>query len=260
MGDSYVLASENCAFSLIGAEYIREVKAGEMIVIDKNGMRSYQILPKENESICIFEFVYLARPDSDIFGENVAVSRQKMGRKLAKEHPVEADIVIPVPDSGRYAALGYSYGSGIQYEEGLLRNHYVGRTFIQPMQSLRENSVKIKLSPIKKILEGKRVVLVDDSIVRGTTSKKLIKLIRGAGAREVHLRICSPPVMCPCSYGIDTPDKKDLWAANHTLEETRKWLGADTLGHISIEGLSGVFDKIPATKFCKACFNGEYPM
>jgi len=260
MGDSYLLASENCAFSLIGAEYIREVKAGEMIVIDKNGMRSYQILPKENESICIFEFVYLARPDSDIFGENVAVSRQKMGRKLAKEHPVEADIVIPVPDSGRYAALGYSYGSGIQYEEGLLRNHYVGRTFIQPMQSLRENSVKIKLSPIKKILEGKRVVLVDDSIVRGTTSKKLVKLIRGAGAREVHLRICSPPVMCPCSYGIDTPDKKDLWAANHTLEETRKWLGADTLGHISIEGLSGVFDKIPATKFCKACFNGVYPI
>jgi len=260
LGDSYILASENCAFSLIGAEYIREVEAGEMIVIDKEGMRSYQILPKGKESICIFEFVYLARPDSDIYGENVALSRQKMGQKLAEEHPVEADIVIPVPDSGRYAALGYSYGSGIQYEEGLLRNHYVGRTFIQPMQSLRENSVKIKLSPIKQIIERKRVILVDDSIVRGTTSKKLIKMIREAGAKEVHLRICSPPVMCPCFYGIDTPSKKDLWAPHHTLEETRDWLGADSLGHISIEGLSGVFDKILPTKFCKACFTGEYPV
>ena len=260
MGDSYILASENCAFSLIGAEYIREVEAGEMVVIDKNGLRSYQILPKGKESICIFEFVYLARPDSDIYGENVAFTRQKMGRQLAKEHPVEVDLVMPVPDSGRYAAIGYSYGSGIPYEEGLLRNHYVGRTFIQPMQTLRENSVKIKLSPIKQILNGKRVVLVDDSIVRGTTSKKLIRMIREAGASEVHLRICSPPVMCPCFYGIDTPSREDLWAPHHTLEETRKWLGADSLGHISIEGLSGVFDTIPAEKFCTACFTGEYPV
>ncbi len=260
MVDSYVLASENCAFSLIGAEYIREVEAGEMIVIDKNGLRSYQILPKGKESICIFEFVYLARPDSDIYGENVAYTRQKMGRQLAKEHPVEAGLVMPVPDSGRYAAIGYSYGSGIPYEEGLLRNHYVGRTFIQPMQTLRENSVKIKLSPIKQILNGKRVVLVDDSIVRGTTSKKLIRMIREAGASEVHIRICSPPVMCPCFYGIDTPSREDLWAPHHTLEETRKWLGADSLGHISIEGLSGVFDTIPPEKFCTACFTGEYPI
>ena len=259
-GDSYILASENCAFSLIGAEYIREIEAGEMVVIDKKGLRSYRILPEGKESTCIFEFVYLARPDSDIYGENVAIIRQRMGRKLAIEHPVEADIVMPVPDSGRYAAIGYSYGSGIPYEEGLLRNHYVGRTFIQPMQSLRENSVKIKLSPIKQILKGKRVVLVDDSIVRGTTSKKLIKMIRDAGAKEVHLRICSPPVMCPCFYGIDTPSRKDLWAPHHTLEETTEWLGADSLGHISIEGLSGVFDTIPAEKFCKACFTGEYPV
>jgi len=183
-----------------------------------------------------------------------------MGRKLAQEHPVEADLVIPVPDSGRHAAIGYAYQSGIPYGEGLLRNHYIGRTFIQPIQSIREDSVKIKLAPIKKVLEDKRVVLVDDSIVRGTTSKKLIKLLKEAGAREVHLRISSPPVMCPCFYGIDTPSKKDLWAANHNLEETKKWLGANSLGHISIEGLRSVFDKIPADNFCLACFNGKYPL
>jgi len=182
-----------------------------------------------------------------------------MGGKLAQEHPVEADLVIPVPDSGRYAAIGYAYQSGIPYGEGLLRNHYIGRTFIQPIQSIREGSVKIKLSPIKKVLEGKRIILVDDSIVRGTTSKKLIKLIKEAGAREVHLRISSPPVMCPCFYGIDTPSKTDLWAANHSLEETREWLGANSLGYISMDGLCSVFDKIPADDFCLACFDGKYP-
>jgi len=256
---SYLFASETSAFNLIGAEFIREVEPGEMIVIDRNGLKSFRILPAGKAAFCVFEFVYLARPDSDIYGENVALSRQKMGGKLAQEHPVEADLVIPVPDSGRYAAIGYAYQSGIPYGEGLLRNHYIGRTFIQPMQSLREGSVKIKLSPIKKILEGKRVVLVDDSIVRGTTSKKLIKLLKEAGAREVHLRISSPPVMWPCFHGIDTPSKRDLWAANHSLKETRKWLGADSLGYISIEGLCSVFDKIPADNFCLACFNGKYP-
>ncbi|MEA1939232.1 MAG: amidophosphoribosyltransferase [Candidatus Caldatribacteriota bacterium] len=257
---SYLFASETSAFNLIGAEFVKEVEPGEMIVIGKDGIKSSQILAKGKERFCIFEFVYLARPDSDIYGENVAISRQNMGRKLAQEHPAEADLVIPVPDSGRYAAIGYSYESGIPYGEGLLRNHYIGRTFIQPMQSIREDSVKIKLAPIKKILKGQRVVLVDDSIVRGTTSKKLIKLLKEAGAREVHLRISSPPVMHSCFYGIDTPSEEKLWAPNHTLEETIKWLGADTLGHISIEGMSGVFDKIPADNFCKACFTGEYPI
>jgi len=257
---SYLFASETSAFNLIGAEFIREIEPGEMVVIDKDGLRSSRVLPVGKASFCVFEFVYLARPDSDIYGENVALSRQKTGEKLAQEHPVEADLVIPVPDSGRYAAIGYAYQSGIPYGEGLLRNHYIGRTFIQPIQSIREGSVKIKLSPIKKILQGKRIILVDDSIVRGTTSKKLIGLLKEAGAREVHLRISSPPVMWPCFYGIDTPSKKDLWAANHSLEETRDWLGADSLGHISIEGLCGVFDKIPADNFCLACFDGKYPI
>ena len=258
--DSYLFASETTAFNLVGAEFIREVEPGEMVVIDKDGLRSSRILPIGKAAFCVFEFVYLARPDSDIYSENVALSRQKMGEKLAQEHTVEADLVIPVPDSGRYAAIGYANQSGIPYGEGLLRNHYIGRTFIQPIQSIREGSVKIKLSPIKKILKGKRVVLVDDSIVRGTTSKKLIGLLKEAGAREVHLRISSPPVMWPCFYGIDTPSKKDLWAANHSLGETRDWLGADSLGHISIEGLCSVFDKIPADNFCLACFDGKYPI
>jgi amidophosphoribosyltransferase len=258
--DSYLFASETTAFNLVGAEFIREVEPGEMVVIDKDGLKSSRILPIEKAAFCVFEFVYLARPDSDIYSENVALSRQKMGEKLSQEHPVEADLVIPVPDSGRYAAIGFANQSGIPYGEGLLRNHYIGRTFIQPIQSIREGSVKIKLSPIKKILKGKRVVLVDDSIVRGTTSKKLIGLLKEAGAREVHLRISSPPVIWPCFYGIDTPNKKDLWAANHSLEETRDWLGADSLGHISIEGLCSVFDKIPADNFCLACFDGNYPI
>ena len=258
--DSYLFASETTAFNLVGAEFIREIEPGEMVVIDKDGLRSSQILPNGKAAFCVFEFVYLARPDSDIYSENVALSRQKMGEKLAQEHPVEADLVIPVPDSGRYAAIGYANQSGIPYGEGLLRNHYIGRTFIQPLQSIREGSVKIKLSPIKKILQGKKIILVDDSIVRGTTSKKLIGLLKEAGAREVHLRISSPPVICPCFYGIDTPSKKDLWAANHSLEETREWLGADSLGYLSIEGLCSVFDKIPADNFCLACFDGEYPI
>ena len=256
---SYLFASETAAFNLIGVEFIREVEPGEMVVIDNKGLKSSRILPTGKAAFCVFEFVYLARPDSDIYEENVALIRQKMGGKLAQEHPVEADLVIPVPDSGRYAAIGYAYQSGIPYGEGLLRNHYIGRTFIQPIQSIREGSVKIKLSPIKKVLEGKRIILVDDSIVRGTTSKKLIKLIKEAGAREVHLRISSPPVMCPCFYGIDTPSKTDLWAANHSLEETREWLGANSLGYISMDGLCSVFDKIPADDFCLACFDGKYP-
>jgi len=223
LGDSYVFASETCAFSL-------------------------------------FEFVYFARPDSNICGENVALSRQKMGRRLAREYPVQADIVVPVPDSGISAAIGYAAQSGIPYEEGLIKNRYIGRTFIQPEQLIRDFGVKIKLSPIKEIIKGKKVILIDDSIVRGTTSRKIVKLVREAGAREVHVRISSPPIFFPCFYGIDTPNREYLRASNHTLQETKKWIEADSLGYLSIEGLCSVFDKIPADDFCLACFNGKYPI
>lgn len=260
LGDSHLFASETCAFNLIGAEFIREVEPGEMVVIDKEGIRSTKIISNNRRSLCIFEFVYFARPDSNIFGENVALSRQKMGRRLAREYPVPADIVVPVPDSGISAAIGYSAQSGNPYDEGLIKNRYIGRTFIQPEQLIREFGVKIKLSPIKEIIKDKRVILIDDSIVRGTTSRKIVKLIRDEGAREIHVRISSPPIFFPCFYGIDTPNREYLRAANHNLEETRKWIEADSLGYLSIEGLCSVFDKIPADNFCLACFNGKYPV
>ena len=259
LGDSYLFASETCAFNLIGAEFIREVEPGEMVVIDKEGVKSTRILPDNQKALCIFEFVYFARPDSTIYGANVALSRQKMGRRLAREYPVQADIVVPVPDSGISAAIGYTAQSGIPYEEGLIKNRYIGRTFIQPEQLIRDFGVKIKLSPIKEIIKGKRVILIDDSIVRGTTSQKIVKLVKDAGAREIHVRISSPPIFFPCFYGIDTPNREYLRAANHSLEETRKWLEADSLGYLSIEGLCSVFDKIPADNFCLACFDGKYP-
>ena len=259
LGDSYIFASETCAFNLIGAEFIREVEPGEMVVIDKEGMRSIKVLPDNRKAFCVFEFVYFARPDSTIYGANVALSRQKMGRRLALEYPVQADIVVPVPDSGISAAIGYAAQSGIPYEEGLIKNRYIGRTFIQPEQLIRDFGVKIKLSPIKEIIKGKRVILIDDSIVRGTTSQKIVKLVRDAGAREIHVRISSPPIFFPCFYGIDTPNREYLRAANHSLEETRKWLGVDSLGYLSIKGLCSVFDKIPADNFCLACFDGKYP-
>jgi len=259
-GDSYVFASETCAFNLIGAEFVREVEPGEMVIIDKERIRSTKILPSNKKAFCVFEFIYFARPDSNIYGENVALSRQKMGRRLAREHPVQADIVVPVPDSGISAALGYANYSGIPYGEGLIRNRYIGRTFIQPKQIIREGLVKIKLSPLREVLNGKRVILIDDSIVRGTTSRRIAKLVRGAGAREVHVRISSPPIYFPCFYGIDTSNREHLWASKHTLEETKKWLEADSLGYLSIEGLYGVFDEISADNFCLACFDGKYPV
>lgn len=259
LGDSYLFASETCAFNLIGAEFIREVEPGEMVVIDKEGIRSTKILPDNRKALCIFEFVYFARPDSTIYGTNVALSRQKMGRRLAREYPVQADIVVPVPDSGISAAIGYTAQSGIPYEEGLIKNRYIGRTFIQPEQLIRDFGVKIKLSPIKEIIKGKRVILIDDSIVRGTTSRKIVNLVRDAGAREIHVRISSPPIFFPCFYGIDTPNREHLRASNHTLEETKNWIEADSLGYLSIEGLCSVFDKIPADNFCLACFDGKYP-
>ena len=260
LGDSYAFSSETCAFNLIGAEFIREVEPGEMVVIDKEGMRSIKIVSNDRKSFCIFEFVYFARPDSNIYGENVALIRQKMGRRLAREHPVQADIVVPVPDSGISAAIGYTAQSGIPYEEGLIKNRYIGRTFIQPEQLIRDFGVKIKLSPIKEIIKGKRVILIDDSIVRGTTSRKIVDLVRNAGAHEVHVRISSPPIYFPCFYGIDTPNRENLRASNHSLKETEKWIGVDSLAYLSIEGLCSVFDKIPTDNFCLACFNGKYPV
>ncbi len=256
--DGYVIASEDSAFSIIGAKYLREIQPGEMIIIEKNDCRTKQVIPCTKKNLCIFEHVYFARPDSNVFGENVAAIRERIGQRLAIEQPVHADIVIPVPDSGRFAALGYALQAGIPYQEGLLKNPYIGRTFIQPTPALREYSVKIKLSPIASIVAGKRVVMVDDSIVRGTTSRKLVKMLKKSGAKEVHVRISSPPVNFPCHYGIDTPSKEELWANRFSIEKIRQWIEADSLGYISLEGLTGVFEKNKPSDFCTACFSGLY--
>jgi amidophosphoribosyltransferase len=258
--NGYVIASEDTAFPLVNAKYIREIRPGEMVVIDKNSCRSKQVIPSKQKSLCVFEHIYFARADSNVFGENVAVIRERIGQKLAQEHPVDADIVIPVPDSGRFAALGYSQESGIPYQEGLLKNPYIGRTFIQPDQILREYSVRLKLSPISGIVKGKRIVMIDDSIVRGTTSKKLVKLLKDAGAKEAHVRISSPPVNYPCHYGIDTPDKEELWANHLSVDQIKDWIGADSLGYISLKGLTSVFEKNKPSDFCTACFSGRYPI
>ncbi len=257
---NYILSSEDSAFSLIDAQYIREIHPGEMIVIEQNHYHTKQLISCPRKSLCIFEHIYFARPDSNVFEESVAAIRERIGKELAREQPVRADMVIPVPDSGRFAALGYAQESGIPYQEGLIKNPYIGRTFIQPDQMLREHSVKIKLSPITAIVQGKRIVMVDDSIVRGTTSQKLVKLLKNAGAKEVHVRISSPPVHYPCHYGIDTPDKEELWATRCSIDEIRKWIGADSLGYISLKGLTQVFEKNAPSDFCTACFSGEYPI
>jgi len=260
LNDGFVIASETCAFDLIEAEFIREIEPGEMIFIDKHGMKSYKPFKETLPSPCIFEFIYFARPDSTIFGEQVYKVRKELGRQLAREHKVDADVVIAVPDSGVPATIGYAEESGIPFELGLIRNHYVGRTFIEPQQSIRHFGVKLKLNPVREIIEGKRVVVVDDSIVRGTTSRKIVKMIRNAGAKEVHVRISSPPTSFPCYYGIDTPVTDELAAAHHSTREIARMIDADSLEYVSIEGLDLVakeFDK-PAN-FCHACFTGEYP-
>jgi len=259
LDDAYVLSSETCALDLIEAEYIRDIEPGEMVIINKDGIKSFHPFPEARQSCCIFEYIYFSRPDSYIFGENVNYIRKMMGQRLAQEHPVDADIVVPVPDSGVPAALGYAEEAGIHFDMGLIRNHYVGRTFIEPRQSIRHFGVKIKLNPVRKLLEGKRVILVDDSIVRGTTSRKLVKMVRKAGAKEVHMRISSPPTTHPCFYGIDTPTRQELIASSHSVEEIRRYLTADSLGYLSLEGL---LDIIPESlnKFCTACFNGDYPI
>lgn len=256
----WVVASETCAFDLLDAEYIREIEPGELVVLSDQGIDSHRPFPKVDPAMCVFEYVYFARPDSRIFGANAVYSTRKaLGRRLAQESWVEADIVIPVPDSGVPAALGYSEGGGIPFETGLIRNHYVGRTFIEPEQSIRHFGVKVKLNAVPEVLAGKRVVVVDDSLVRGTTSRKIVKMLRNAGAKEVHMRISSPPIISPCFYGIDTPTKKELIASNHSTEEIRKYITADSLSYLSLDGMLQSAPGVPA-QYCNACFTEKYPI
>ncbi len=255
----WVVASETCAFDIIGAKYVRDIEPGEVLEISKEGLKSSFPLKKKKHAFCIFEYIYFARPDSKIFGENVDKIRRRLGRQLAKEHPADADIVIGIPDSANTATLGYSEASGIKFEIGLIRNHYVGRTFIDPDQKIRDLDVKVKFNPVRGVLEGKRVVVVDDSIVRGTTSRKLVQMIRGAGAKEVHLRISAPPIISPCFFGIDMPTRRELIASNKTVEEIRKYLGVDSLGYLSIEGMLSM-PALPDSSFCVSCFSGKYPL
>jgi len=256
---SYCVASETCAFDLIGAEYIREVDPGEILIIDKDGLESIKPFAPASNSFCIFEFIYFARPDSNIYGKSVYEVRTEFGKQLAKECPVEADVVIPVPDSGNYAAFGYSRESGIPIELGIVRNHYIGRTFIQPLQQQRDVSVRIKLNPIKKVFKNRKVVVIEDSIVRGTTSRMRIKALRDAGAKEIHMRVSCAPHKHPCFYGIDFPSKKELIASSHTIEEIRIFLGLDSIGYLSIEGMFKAIN-MSENNFCAACFNGRYPV
>ena len=259
LGDGYVLASETCALDLVGADYVRDVEPGEMVTLDPQGMRSRQVLEAaQPPQHCIFEHIYFSRPDSRVFGESVDRVRRRIGHRLAQEHPVEADVVISVPDSSNSIALGYAEESGTPFELGLIRNHYIGRTFIQPRQDDRDAGVRIKFNPVREVLEGRRVVVVDDSIVRGTTSRKLVRLIRRAGAREVHFRVGSPPVTHPCFYGIDTPCRGELIGALKTVQEIRDYLGVDSLGYISLDGLLAC--ERDGRNFCHACFSGRYPV
>jgi len=257
--DTVVFASETCAFDLIGAEYERDVKPGELIVVGPDEITSRFYSTSAPQSSCIFEHVYFSRPDSTVFGRPVQISRENLGRELALEAPVEADLVVPVPDSGVTAAMGYAAESGIPFRFALIRNHYVGRTFIEPRQTVRDFGVKLKLNPVRALLEGKRVVLIDDSIVRGTTSRKIVRMIRSAGAREVHMRISCPPTISPCFYGVDTPSKKQLIAANKSVEEIREYIGADSLAYLSLEGLKKACGQGEHTSYCTACYTGKYP-
>lgn len=257
--DTIVFASETCAFDLIGADYVRDVKPGELIVVGPEGISSHFYSPAAPQSSCIFEHVYFSRPDSIVFGRAVQTSREELGRQLARETGVEADLVVPVPDSGVTAAVGYASESGIPFRFALIRNHYVGRTFIEPSQSVRDFGVKLKLNPVRSLLQGKRVVLIDDSIVRGTTSRKIVRMIRSAGAKEVHMRISCPPTISPCYYGVDTPSKKQLIAANKSVSEIRDYIGADSLAYLSLEGLKKACGEGEKISYCSACYTGNYP-
>ena len=259
LDDAYVVASETCAMDLIGATYVRDVEPGEVLVVSAEGLRSIKPFPPAPLAHCIFEHVYFARPDSYVFGRSVNEVRTELGRVLAREQPVGADVVVPVPDSGVCAAMGYAEASGVPLRMGLIRNHYVGRTFIQPQQSIRHFGVKVKLNPVRSILDGKRVVLVDDSIVRGTTSRKIVRMVRAAGASEVHVRISCPPTISPCFYGVDTPRRADLIAATHTLDEIRDFIEADSVQYLSLGGLLSAVDGARAS-YCTSCYTGVYPV
>lgn len=254
--DAYLLASETCAFDIMGAEYTRSVEPGEVVVIDRSGMRSLRLPESPRKSFCIFEHIYFSRPDSLVFGEKVDKIRRRLGKKLAEDAPADADIVIAVPDSGNTAALGFARVSGLRYEIGLIRNHYVGRTFIAPHQDKRKLDVKVKLNPVRGVIDGKRVVLVDDSIVRGTTMRQIVRILRSDGAREVHVRISSPPIKHPCFYGIDISRHSELIASEKTVEEIRGYLEADSLGYLTIPGMLGTVDN--PGDYCTACFSGDY--
>ncbi len=262
IGEAYVVASETCAFDLIGATYERDVEPGELIIVDQQGMRSRRVVGSSSREICSMEYIYFARPDSNIANINVHTSRKNLGKQLAIEAPVEADVVTGVPDSSISAAIGYAEQSGIPYELGMIKNRYIGRTFIQPSQALREQGVKMKLSAVRGVVEGKRVVMIDDSIVRGTTSKRIVKMLREAGAKEVHVRISSPPIKFPCYYGIDMLTSEELIAANYSIEEMKEMMGADSLEFLSVEGLLkgvGRFKNGSDCGQCRACFTGNYP-
>ena len=255
---AFVFASETCAFDLINAEYVNDVEPGEMVCIGPAGMTRERFAPESQRAQCVFEHVYFSRPDSIVFGRAVQESRENLGRLLAKESGVEADVVVPVPDSGVAAAIGYSAESGIPFRLGLIRNHYVGRTFIEPSQAIRDFGVKLKLNPVRHLLEGKRVILVDDSIVRGTTSRKIVRMVRNAGARQVHLRISCPPTISPCFYGVDTPRESELIAANHSVEEIRQFVEADSLAYLSIDALRRAVSDTDG-QYCYACYTRDYP-
>lgn len=259
LNHAWVVSSETCALDLIGATYVRDVEPGEVLVIGPEGVKSLKPFVPAPLAHCVFEHVYFARPDSEVFGQSVNVVRTELGRRLARETGVPADVIVPIPDSGVCAAIGYSEEARIPMRMGLIRNHYVGRTFIEPAQAIRHFGVKVKLNPVKSILAGQRVVLLDDSIVRGTTSRKIVKMVRAAGAKEVHVRISCPPTVSPCFYGVDTPRRAELIAATHTQEEIRRYLGADSLGYLSLDGLlSAVGEK--RQNYCTSCYTGKYPV
>ena len=259
LGDAWIVCSETCALDLIGATYVRDVEPGELIIISDGGLRSRRLFPPAPLSQCIFEHVYFARPDSYVFGRSVNEVRTELGRILAREAPAEADVVVPIPDSGVCAAIGFAEVAKLPLQMGLIRNHYVGRTFIQPQQSIRHFSVRVKLNPVRSILEGKRVILLDDSIVRGTTSRKIVRMVKAAGAREVHLRISCPPTVSPCFYGVDTPSKAELIAATHTHDEIKKYVEADTLSYLSLAGLRSAVGP-QQNDYCTSCYTGIYPV
>ena len=258
LGPAWVVASETCAFDLLGAKYMREIEPGELLRISRSGTESIRFAPAKEHQYCIFEHVYFARPDSLVFGLPVNPSRERLGRRLAREHPVLADVVVTVPDSGVPAAIGYALESGIPFRMGLIRNHYIGRTFIEPVQAIRDFGVKLKLNTVRTLLEGQRVVLVDDSIVRGTTSRKIVRMVREAGACEVHVRISCPPIVSPCYYGIDTPTREELIGSQQSVEEIQRFIGADSLGYLSLEGMRQAVGDT-AGKFCTSCYTGNYP-